>query len=58
MIGFDEFIPEKHVTIYGTLDLNQFKEKGSKDEYELNVLLPRVEIGGLRYSDVVLNLAT
>ena len=54
---FDEFMPEKHVTIYGTLDLNQFKEKGSKDEYELNVLLPRVEIGGLRYSDVVLNLA-
>ena len=54
---FDEFMPEKDVTISGLLDLNQFEGTGSKDEYELNVLLPSVDVGGLQYSDVVLNLA-
>ena len=48
---------EKQVTINGTVDLNQFKLTGSEDEYELNVLFPRVDVGALQYTNVVLNLA-
>ena len=48
---------EKQVTINGTVDLNQFKLTGFEDEYELNVLFPRVDVGELQYTNVVLNLA-
>ena len=47
---------EKQVTINGTVDLNQFKLTGFEDEYELNVLFPRVDVGELQYTNVVLIL--
>ena len=53
----DQVLPEKQVTINGTVDLNQFKLTGSEDEYELNLLFPRVDVGSLQYTNVVLNLA-
>jgi len=53
----DQLLPEKQVIINGTFDLNQFKSIGYEDEYELNVLFPRVDVGALQYTNVVLNLA-
>ena len=53
----DQVLLEKQVTINGTVDLNQFKLTGFEDEYELNVLFPRVDVGELQYTNVVLNLA-